>query len=72
MQSKTNERCQEFLRCLGHGKTIYELEAENNLIDKRLQTKTKNKVKINIPLPPIKTAFELLQINLKKELKNDN
>jgi len=27
------ERAREFLECLGNGKTIYQCEAENDLID---------------------------------------
>ena len=30
---KDKQRIREFLRCLGNGKTIYECEAENDLID---------------------------------------
>jgi len=30
---KNDERVKEFLECLGNGKTIYQCEAENDLID---------------------------------------
>lgn len=30
---KMKERVKEFLECLGNGKTIYECEAENDMID---------------------------------------
>lgn len=30
------ERAEEFLKCLGNGKTIYECEAENDIIDEVL------------------------------------
>ncbi len=30
------QRAKEFLECLGHGKSIYECEAENDLIDEIL------------------------------------
>ncbi len=29
----SEERVKEFLECLGYGKTIYQCEAENDLID---------------------------------------
>ncbi|MBI2629946.1 hypothetical protein HYW76_02500 [Candidatus Pacearchaeota archaeon] len=34
--SNNNERAREFLECLGNGKTIYECESENDLIDAKL------------------------------------
>ena len=30
---KNEERVKEFLECLGNGKSIYECEAENDMID---------------------------------------
>lgn len=63
-----NQRCKEFLSCLGNGKSIYDLEEENSRIDERLQTKPKNKVKINTPLPKIINAWQMLQINLNQEV----
>ena len=32
-----DKRAEEFLSCLGHGKSIYELECDNDLIDEQLQ-----------------------------------
>lgn len=33
------ERIKEFLKCLGNGKSIYECEEENDLIDESLEDK---------------------------------
>ena len=35
--SDEEERAKEFLECLGNGKSIYECEAENDLIDETLE-----------------------------------
>lgn len=32
-----DERAKEFLSCLGNGKTIYQCEAENDLIDEMME-----------------------------------
>lgn len=33
----SKERADEFLRCLGNGKSIYECERENDLIDELME-----------------------------------
>ena len=42
MSNKTNnqdERAKEFLSCLGNGKTIYQCEEENDVIDEMLKVR---------------------------------
>jgi len=38
-----NQRCEEFLSCLGNGKTIYQIEVEEELKDKKIERRLKEK-----------------------------
>jgi hypothetical protein len=37
------ERTKEFMECFGNGKSIYECESENDLIDEELEKNEKDK-----------------------------
>ncbi len=39
---KQNQRCKEFLSCLGNGKTIYQIEAEEELNEEKIKNENIN------------------------------